>query len=215
MLRGLPIALLLFVVAWVPLPANQGAQTSSDAAFIQSLSDADEQPVDRRRLARLFFSLASTLEGDKQSVRFLQARLSPRDATREPVRRMVGAQYGRYADAVAGFKASVSDLLDSPESPLQLYRVLIDGQRACWYLDGYSRVVETYGVSAPDLMSILASTEGCASFRQVAFQPRVEGIVHDALIDRHSEWQEIRELREELRELEQLLEDLTEIDESP
>jgi hypothetical protein len=185
----------------------------SDAEFVNALAVADsEEPVPRRRLAKLFFSVASTLDGGKTSVAFLQSRLSIRDPSRDSVRGVVSARYDAYAASVERFKGNVSDLLDKPDSPLLLYRVLTAGHRACWGLDTYIRLVETYGVTSSDLMSVLSSREGCARFRVAAFQPSVEAIVTEALLAELDPREEILALYEELASLERLLDDLARIE---
>jgi hypothetical protein len=126
---------------------------------------------------------------------------------------MLEGQYARYEEAAGSFKAGVSRLLDAPGSRSRLYRALMNGHRACWRFDRYTRLVETYGASSGDLLSVLSSTEGCELFRRAAFQPRVEALIEEALagagVDRS---EELRELREELAAMEELLEDLRRID---
>jgi hypothetical protein len=104
-------------------------------------------------------------------------------------------------------------LLDEPNSLLLLYRTLVDGQRTCWYFDLHNWFIETYGSDA-DMVSILSSREACGRLRTAAFQPRVEAILMDALVEQVYQRQELLELKAELRELERLLADLREIDEA-
>jgi hypothetical protein len=190
------------------LPAQ--VATMSDAEFVDALTATDdERPVDRKRLARLFFSVASTLEAGRTGVALLRERISARGPGQESLRGVALQQFERYAAEVDRFKAAVSRLLDDPDSDLLLYRALMDGHRACWYFDRYTRFAETYGA---DLLSVLSSSEVCQRFNAAALQPRVEGLVAESLLDQARQREEIAALREELRELELLIDDLKAID---
>ena len=105
----------------------------------------------------------------------------------------------------------MTELLDEPNSLLRFQRGLIDGQRACWSFDLHNRLIETYG-SETGMLSILSSREACGRFRTAAFQPRVEAILVDALVERVYLREQILELQREVRELEDLLADLEAID---
>lgn len=206
--RGLLIAAVL-----AASPA--AAQTISDSEFIDQLGDTStDEPVDRKRLARVFFSLAATLEGGKSSVRLLHANVIVPDTSRQAVHSLLRARFEEYVRSLARYRNSVTQLLDEPSSLLLIYRTLVDGQRACWHFDLHNRLIETYG-SAADFLTILSSREACGRLRRAAFQPRVEAIVMDALVEQVYQREEIQELRADLRELEQLLSDLREIEESP
>jgi hypothetical protein len=74
-------------------------------------------------------------------------------------------------------------------------------------------LVETYGSTA-DMMSILSSREACGRLQTAAFQPRVQAIVMDALVEQVYQRQEILDLEAELAELEKLLSDLRKIETS-
>jgi len=205
--------LVVFLLAAVPVGVD--AQTISDDDFIEQLGQASStKPVDRKRLARILFSLAATLDGGKSSVQLLQGNVMVPDSSRQAVISLLRARYEDYARSLARFKGSVTELLDEPNSLLRFYRALVDGQRACWHFDLHNRLIETYG-SETDLFSILSSRESCGRLRRAVFQPRVEAIVMDALVEQVYQRQEILELREALQDLEQLLADLQEIDESP
>jgi hypothetical protein len=195
-----------------PAPAADDAMT--DDEFIESLGDErTNKPVDRKRLARIFFSLAATLDGGKSSVGLLHGNLIVPDTSRQAVQSLLRQRYAQYTDSIQRFKTSVSGLLDEPNSLLLLYRTLVDGQRTCWYFDLHNWFIETYGSDA-DMVSILSSREACGRLRTAAFQPRVEAILMDALVEQVYQRQELLELKAELRELERLLADLREIDEA-
>jgi len=207
----LPVLLVAAAPAWVPSTAAE--DTMTDDEFIESLGDEDSRvPVDRKRLARIFFSLSATLDGGKSSVQLLHGNLIVPDTSRQAVQTLLRKRYAQYTDSLARFKESVGGLLDQPESLLLLYRTLVDGQRACWYFDLHNWFIETYGSDA-DLLSILSSREACGRLRTAAFQPRVEEILMDALVDQVYQRQELSELRTELAALEKLLADLREIEE--
>ena len=127
---------------------------------------------------------------------------------------MVAGRFGEYAAAVERFKHSVSGLLDRPQALPLFFRALMDGHQACWRLDAYARLVETYGVSGRDMLSVLSSTEACDRFRRVAFAPDVEELIHAALTDGEARRRELADLREEHLELESLIEDLQRLLES-
>jgi hypothetical protein len=207
---GTACAVLIAVALCVPWAL--GAEIDDDD-FIERLGDASDQPVDRKRLARIFFSLAATLDGGKTSVQLLQSSVVPPDASRQAVHSLLGARFEDYSRSLTRFKESVTRLLDEPGSVLRLYRVLADGQRACWHFDLHNRLIETYGANA-DLLSILSSREACGRLRTAAFQPRVEALLVDALVDQVYQRQRILDLEADLRELEQLLADLREIEAS-
>ena len=189
-----------------------GAEISDDD-FIEGLGEPSDRPVDRKRLARVFFSVAATLDGGKSSVQLLQGSVVAPDASRQAVQSLLGARFEDYSRSLARFKDSVTLLLDEPQSLLRLYRALADGQRACWHFDLHNRLIETYGADA-DLLSILASREACGRLRTAAFQPRVEAIIADALVEQVHLRQQVLDLQADLRELETLLQDLREIEAS-
>jgi hypothetical protein len=209
-IRVLVLALVLGSAPATPAPTR----TMTDDEFIESLGDdANTAPVDRKRLARIFFSLASTLDGGKSSVQLLHGNVVVPDPSRQAVQSLLRTRYEGYTRSLARFKASVTKLLDEPNSLLLFYRALADGQRACWQFDLHNRLIETYG-STGDMLSILSSREACGRLRTAAFQPRVEAILMSALVDQVYQRQEILELQAELKELEALMADLLEIDTS-
>jgi hypothetical protein len=208
--RVLILALMLGSAPPTPAPAR----AMTDDEFIESLGDeADSAPVDRKRLARIFFSLASTLDGGKSTVQLLHGNVVVPDPSRQAVQSLLRRRYEGYTRSLARFKSSVTKLLDEPNSLLLFYRALADGQRTCWEFDLHNRLIETYGSTA-DMRSILSSREACGRLRMAAFQPRVEAIVMDALVEQVYQRQEILDLQAELKELEALLADLQAIDTS-
>ncbi len=72
--------------------------------------------------------------------------------------------------------------------------------------------METYGVSANELLSILSSREACGQFRRAAFSAAVEGVVDRGLEDAQSLRIELLDLQREIEELENLVRDLDEIE---
>src|SRR6185295_53569 len=123
-------ALLLSLVV-VGTPGSP-ARDLSDDEFIDALGDTTStQPVDRRRLAKILFSFAATLEGGKSTVQLLQSKAVVPEPSRQDVRSLLEARFADYERALAGFKGSVSELLDQPESLLVLHRSLQAGQRTC------------------------------------------------------------------------------------
>ena len=214
MRRGPAILLSIILVVATTSPSfAQATSPSTDDEFIESLGSASPRPVDRRRLAKLMFSLASTLDGDKSSVRLVQAQVAVQDGSQRAVNGLLETRYAEYTETLGRFKRSVSDLLDEPGSVLLFFRVFMEGQRTCWQLDLHNVLIEAYGGGAGSL-STLSSREACRRFRTAVFQPRVEAILRDALVDRIFQEEEIRTLRRDVRDLEQLLADLREIEES-
>jgi hypothetical protein len=211
--RRCSIALLALVLMLAPPPAAAASPPSSDVEFMRTLEmQGPGARVDGKRLARLFFSLAATLNGGKSSVQLLQAGVTIRNASAESVRAAVRARYVVYETAVERFESSASELLDRSGSKPLLFRTLMAGHRACWSLGSYTRLAEAYGVSSGRLLSILSSTEACEHFTKAAFAPPVEAIVVRALSEAAEREADMQVLEEELRELERLLDDLERID---
>jgi len=199
--RGLILTLCLLGVA--PAAAQPEMPQLTEEQFIESLGDRySAHPVDRQRLARMFFGVASTLEGGQNTLLFLQSRVAPRNPSLRAEGSALDLQYKSYTEIVERFRAGASRLMDRPESPLHLFRVLMDGADACWQLDGYTRALETWGVNATDLVAVLTSVEACARFRELAFQPRVEASILELLADGDYRKDQIQELREKIAELE-------------
>ena len=216
----LVLAGLLVVSSFGPTAAQSVPRTPTldDEQFLSYLeaSTPDDgetgPPLDQRRLAKLLFSIGATLSGGKTNVRLLQGAMRLRDPSADSTRKMVAARYERYAAAVEEFRGAASRLLDSPQSVRLLFRLLIDGHEVCWRLDAYTRLMETYGVSANDLLSILSSREACGQFRRVAFSAPVEGAISRSLDDAERLRSEMRDLQDELEELEKLVQDLDDIE---
>jgi len=204
------VLLVLLALACATPAASRAAMSDDD--FIEALgAENNSAPVDRKRLARILFSLAATLDGGKSSVKLLHRHVVAPDPSRQAVQSLLRSRFESYTRALARYRASVTRLLDEPNSLLVFYRALSDGQRTCWQFDVHNRLVETYGSTA-DMLSILSSREACGRLQLAAFQPRVQAIVVDALVARIYQRQEILDLEEELAELEELLADLREIE---
>jgi hypothetical protein len=211
--RGAATLLATAVALVGPAAAAEGNTSLSDDEFIAQLqSTADGELADANRLAKLLFSVASMLEGGQTSVRRLQNAVGARDRDAESIRAMLAVRFGKYADAVGRFKGSVSGLLDDAESRQLLFQSLTHGHQACWHLDIFTRLVETYGASSVDLMSTLSSIESCKRFRQAALQPPVTRVIDRALEEQDELRRDNRALREELDELEALIRDLIRIE---
>jgi hypothetical protein len=135
------------------------------------------------------------------------------DPSRQAVQSLLRKRFAEYSRSLERFRHSVEGLLDEPESLLLLYRTMTDGQRTCWQFDLHNRLIETYGADA-DLLSILSSREACGRLQTATFQPRVQAIVVDALVDHVYQRREIDDLEADLADLEALLADLQEIEES-
>lgn len=203
-----------FVAALQPMLSHgedlEGA--TADERFVESLASGREGPADPRRLAKLFFGLASTLDGGRTNVRLLQSVVSDRDPGAATARTTLSNSFQHYEKALSALKDEVSVLIDRPESAARLYRTLTAGYRTCWQLDNYLRLVQTHGASGAEMITVVPTIESCRRFRRVAHQPRVETLILDALSPVPPA-EEIRAIREELRAMEELLEDLRRIDE--
>ena len=219
MKRVLP-GLLAAALSVLPAAAQSGPDTSTmgDEEFLAHLEktpfrDDDPRPqLDARRLSKLLFSIGATLGGGKANVRMLQGAMQLREGQSGSTRDMTAARYADYDATVERFRAGVSSLLDRPDSLRQLQLVLNDGHEVCWRLDAYTRLMETYGVSVQDLVSILASREACAAFRRAAFSSPVQGTIGRALQSAEEWRRQVRALEEEIAELERLVQDLREIE---
>jgi hypothetical protein len=210
---GLAVMGLLCVAAVAPAAEPPVASELDDEAFIETLEAAGpDDPVDRKRLSRLFFGIAATLEGGRTGVSLLQSAPSARLLTTETARALAAARFRDYAEAVERFRAGASGLLDRPDSVARLHQTLLGGHHACWRLEEYARLMQRYGVRASDLVSILSSTEACARFRRAAFQDCVERLVARELTAADDLREELHGVTVELEELERLLEDLRRID---
>lgn len=202
------------------LPAQPPPDPSAmdDEQFLDFLESAQSEAAEpgvarvQGRLARLMFSIGATLSSGKANVRLLQGAMRVREPASESVREMVAARYEDYSDAVDRFRTDVSQYLDGPDSVQRLYRTLIDGHKVCWRLDAYSRLVETYGITSNDLLSILSSREACAQFRRAAFSNVVDGMIASSIARSERDREEIRLLEAEISDLERLVEDLREIE---
>ena len=184
----------------------------SDEEFIKSLGERyTAGPLDRARLARLLYGVSATLEGGANTLLFLQSRAASHDPSVIGSGSALDRQHAMYTEELERFRSSSSTLLDDADSPLQLYRVMMDGSRSCWRLEQYVGLLERNGVGARDLVSVRSSTEACARFRQALFQPRVEGIVMEALANEGYHRSETQRLREELAEVRQQLEQAREL----
>lgn len=206
--------MLVVSLCWLVSSAAQPTdeRPTNDDTFIESLSRESRERVDRQRLARLLFGIASNLEGGKSSLRLLQSKVSAAPPSRATARTLVDASFESYARILTQFHRSVTRLLDDVHSDARLWRGVSDGQRACLQLDRYSRLLETYGVPETDLMSALSSVEACERLRTAAFAPRVDAIFADALADSGAQRRRAQELEVELAELESLLQDLRRLD---
>ena len=212
--RRLFAGLLSAAMVWFSASVGVDAERQmDDEEFVRLLAVAEaDKAVDRKRLSRLFFSIASTLNAGKNNVRLLQARLSFRDPSQEGVRDLSESRYDAYVANLVGFQSNCGRLLDEPGSDLVFYAAMMDGLQACWALDRYSRVVETYGAASKDLLTVSPSLEGCARFRRVVFAPPVQAILRDSLTAPNEQRAKIRELQEDLAALEELLRDLAAIE---
>jgi hypothetical protein len=206
---------VLLLVMLVPASASRfdASEAAGDEEFIRTLeAQGTDAGIDSKRLARLFFSLAATLNGGKSSVQLLQSGLRIRDASAESARAAMRARYFVYEERVGRFAGSAAALLEDPASRALLLRTLMDGHRACWGLRSYTQLAETYGLSSSRLLSILSSAEACERFGRAAFAEPVEAVLARALSDAAEREARMRVLEEELAEFELLLEDLRRID---
>jgi len=194
-------------------PAAEAApRDMTDDEFIASLSSLPQhEELDRKRLARVFFGVAATLEGGRSSVQLLHGSLVIPDSSRQAVHGLLRRRFESYSQSLDRFRRSSARLLDEPESLLFLYRNLLEGQRVCWNFDLHNRLIEGYGTDA-DQLSILASREACVRMRTLAFEPRVESVIRKALVDHVFQRGEFDELESELAACEGLVEDLSQID---
>jgi hypothetical protein len=214
-LAGVLFATLLGSVAAQSAPETATMDDKQFLAYLEAGTSDDGQhgpALDHRRLAKLMFSIGATLGGGKSNVRLLQGAMRLREPVAESTRGMAAARYQRYDEAVEGYRDASSRLLDSPESVQLLFHVLVDGHEVCWRLDAFTRLMETYGVSANDMLSILSSREACGQFRRAAFSAPVEGTISRSLQSTERIRSEMRDLRQEVEALEKLVQDLDDIE---
>ena len=188
----------------------------SDDPFLRSLGK--DQPVERPGLARFMLGIASALEDGRDSVAYLKLMVEdsvPGEQFRTKASAAMKERFGAYDEALQGFSVAARRLLEDPGSDRRLFAALVAGQHSCWRLESHINLAESYGANAGQLRGVLSSGTACSRFAHVAFQPKVIGLIEDALIDERNEPQwsrENRALKEELAALEQLLEDLRDID---
>ncbi len=188
----------------------------SDDPFLRSL--AKDQPVDRPGLARFIVGITSTLEKGKDEVAYM--KLMAEDAIRgEQFKAQAAAavqeRFDAYGEALGSFRAASRRFMEDPASERRLFATLLAGQHTCWRLESHINLAESYGAKAGQLRGVLASGSVCSKFAHVAFQPKISGLIEQALVDGRDEptlSRENRVLKEELAALEKLLEDLREID---
>lgn len=206
-----PVLVLACSSGWAQQPP--AATGTTDDRFIGELATGRrDEPVDRGRLAELFARLASALARERRAVEVLQQFTSVPEPERREVSERLAERYGEYARSLDGFLHSSSELVSEPNSRLSFYRVFLDGQRTCWTLDLYGKLIETWGAGGSDLRAILPSRAACGRFRTALFLPRVGAILEDALIEQVYQRDELRRLEQEIHELEKLVDDLMKID---
>jgi hypothetical protein len=203
-------ALALFLSVLCAAAAVAGELT--DEQFLETLGQGSTVPVDQWRLAKVLFGMAATLDSGKSTVQGLHGKLVVPETSLPSISALLRSRYDEYTRSLERFRSSVSRLLDDPASALLLHRALVDGQRACWHLDLHQRLVETYSAATADLTPSLASRETCGRLREAAFQPRVEAIVQEALVQQQAHRVEVEALQQQVRELERLVEDLMAIE---
>ena len=216
----LTLGLAALLGAGATAAAEPDTSAMDDDQFLDHLErtpfrdDDPREQLDQRRLSKLLFSVGATLGGGKTNVRMLQSGMQLRESQSGGTREMTAARYVAYDAAVERFRGDVSVLLDRPDSLRRLHRSLSGGLEVCWRLDAFARLMETYGVSAQDMLSILSSRQACDTFRRAAFSSPVQGTLARALEDSEQWRGQVRALEEEITELERLVEDLRKIDDA-
>ena len=206
----------MWLVAGLVTLAGSLAVAQSDDPFLRSL--AKDQPVDRPGLARFMLGITSALENGRDAVVYLKLMAEdvvPGEQFRAKASNAMQERLDAYEEALTDFLAASRRLLEDPGSDRRLFAALVAGQHSCWRLESHINLAESYGAKAGQLRGVLASGSACSTFAHVVFQPKVTGLIEQALIDERDEptWsRENRVLKEELAALEQLLEDLREID---
>jgi hypothetical protein len=162
-------------------PASAAAkQADSDDAFVQSLADRyGDRPVDTTRLARLLDESSARVSDTLKTLEYLQMRVAPRDGNGSA--RGLAERFEGLTGSVARFRASTGRLAERPDSPHLLFVVMARGQRACVDLDEYLTGLRRAGLGEGDRVTTGPAVEACSRFREIVFQPRVEGIVLGAL----------------------------------
>lgn len=197
-------------------PPSSGSGAPDDDAFIDALREDNGDPVDRRRLARVVHAQAAALDSARGSLAAVSRPESLPPTVRDEGSPRLEARFTSYGRMLGTFQESAAALLDAPDSDRALYRALQDGQRTCWQLDLWLRLVDTYGAGGSQALSLLMpSLEACARFRTAAFAPRVERLVAAALDRGDEHGRRVAELEAELRDLEDLVDDLARIDAEP
>jgi len=204
--RGLlPLALIVVVSSAMPTLAGD-----ADERFLAALSRPGSV-LDADRLMRLFATVGSELQAGQGRVGLLQQAMALRGPTAAATRERVARSFDSYRTSLRDYRAAT--LAAGAADRAATFRTLARGHRACWQLEGFKRLVETYGAKPTDLYSVLPSSQACQLFRAAAFHPRVERWIDEGLSSPTQLADEVRALRQELEAAEQLIEDLYEIDE--
>lgn len=200
----------------VALVAMSMPLAQSDDPFLRSLDN--DQPVDRSGLARFMLRTTSTLDQGRDAVaymRLLAEDVIPGEQFKAKASVDMRRRFDDYAAALGEFRTASRRLLEDPASDRRLFVALLAGQHACWRLESHINLAESYGAKAGQLSGVMTSGSVCSRFAHVAFQPKIGGLIEQALTEQRDEpalTRENRVLKEELAALEQLLEDLREID---
>ncbi len=188
----------------------------SDDPFLRSLGK--DQPVDRPGLARFMVRTTAALDGSRDAVEYLRLvaeDIVPGEQFKAKASAEMRERFAAYDAALGDFRGASRRLLEQPTSNRRLFQALLAGQHACWRLESHINLAESYGAKAGQIRGVLESGSVCAKFAHASFQPKIAGLIDEALVDGRDEPALVREnrvLKEELAALERLLEDLREID---
>lgn len=207
---------IAWLVAGVLTTAAALPIAQSDDPFLRSL--AKDQPVDRPGLALFIGGITSTLEKGKDEVAYMKLVAEdavPGEQFKAQAAAALQERFEAYGQALGSLRTASRRLMENSGSERLLFAALLAGQHTCWRLESHINLAESYGAKAGQLRGVLASGSACAKFAHVAFQPKISGLIEQALVDGRDEpalSRENRVLKEELAALEKLLEDLREID---
>jgi len=188
----------------------------SEDPFLRSLGK--DRPVDRPGLARFTLGVSSTLDRGKDAAVYMKLMAEdviPGEQFRAKASEAMQQRLDAYGEALSDFRAASRRLVEDPRSDRLLFAALVAGQHSCWRLESHINLAESYGANAGQLRGVLASGSACSTFAHVVFQPKITGLIEQAIRDDRDEpalSRENRVLKEELAALEQLLRDLREID---
>lgn len=187
------------------------AAAEPDDIFLGRLESATaETPLDTPRFIQFLDSIRQTLWTARGGVRRLQAAID--GGADRGIRESLRRQYASHEAALARMQIDLPRLQQAPDDAALLFDLLRAGEEACWHLNRYRRVAESYGALPEYQVAVVPAAEACRQLSRAAFSAPVAAFFGSRLAEDRQRQETLHELREEIAALEELFEDLQEID---